>query len=62
MCACGNPETARSTGLAILFEPYLSHERLGDTSGEGPERAVPSEAGAIAVKVLYSHVIFSARC
>ena len=41
-----NPETAQSTGLALLLGPYLSHEPLGDTSDEGPGRAVPSEEAA----------------
>ena len=31
-----NPETAQSTGPAMLLEPYLSREPLGDTSDEGP--------------------------
>ena len=39
-------ETPQSTGLAMLLEPYLSREPLGDTSDEGPERAVPSKVAA----------------
>ena len=41
-----DPETAQSTGLPILLEPYLSHGPLGGTSAGGPERAAPSEAAA----------------
>ena len=53
-----NPETAKGTGVAILLEPYLSYERLGDTSDEGPEWAVPSEeAHALPRRVTHTTAI-----